>query len=187
MKDVLSGWPFGSNGGGGSPSAAAKEQILLAGAFKPLSTNTNTTFTDKEITVGDDVIYNTIDFPLGSSDKWCCPTFIPTGWTSEKIKFISHFIISDTISLPGAWIFDLDVEYLTNEFQLNTMSYQTISTPSLDAVSTSIPLYYVTAESSELTISGSPTDVGALSLRIGRGADTESNSAFFVGLKLMFV
>lgn len=187
MRDLLSGFHCSDGGSSGTPSAAAKEQIILAGAFKPLSSNTNTSFTDKEVTAGDDVIYNTIDFPLGSSDKWCCPTFIPTGWTSEKIKFIAHFIITDTISLPGAWVFDLDVDYLTNEFQLNTMSYQTVSTPILDAVSTSIPLYYVTAESSELTISGSPTDVGALSLRIGRGTDTESNSAFFVGLKLMFV
>lgn len=185
MKDFLSGFPPG--GSGGSGITGDPDQIIPAGAFTPLSTNTNKVFSSIELTGGDDLVFNCISYPLGTSDQWHVSTLPPAGWTSGKLKFIAHYIVIDNISIPGNYIWDLGCEFLPDEFNLDSAAFQVISTPADVAPGSVEPYYFITAQSAELTLTGSPTDAGAIALRLKRGSDTESDPAYFVKLKLSFV
>lgn len=159
-------------------------QRLNAGAFRPLSTNTNTDTEDIERTAGDDTVFNTIKFDHNTTDQWFVNTQPPIGWTGGKITFIPRYIILDDVGTPDTIQWNLGVESMADEHNIDAMSFQTIS--SADTPADVEPAFYIGPESSELTITGAAA-TSDLCLRISRQTGGESDAAYFVGLLLKFV
>jgi len=175
------GWP----GTGGNVDADQQPQWIPAGAWEPLSTNTISEAAPLEFTVGADAAITAIEFPFGTSDEWFFITVPPVNWTGSIVQFIPHYIIEDEIGTPGTVIWTLGGERYTNNFDLDTIAYNTVNlTDTLPDAN--IPKYRIPAKSGNLTITGATADE-ALQLRLTRGTDTESDPAYFVGMKLLFV
>ena len=162
-------------------------QWIGAGAWSPLSTNTHQSLTDQEFTGAGDIVFNTIRFDFNSSDEWFFITTPPKNWISEKITFIPHFLVVDSLSTPQTMEWELGLEYMPDGFLPNvTTTWHNASSIKI-AGSSTVPQYIIGTESSELSILGSPTDAGALALRMRRGNDAESDPLYFVGLYLNYV
>ena len=162
-------------------------QWIAAGAWSPLNANVYQSITDQEFTAAGDIVYTTLRFDLGSSDEWFFISTPPKNWTSQKITFIPNFLVVDALGTPASMIWDLGIEYMRDVFLpgVNT-TWQTITSSKTAGVAT-VPQYFIGPESAELTINNSPTDAGALALRLKRGSDVESDSLYFVGLYLNYV
>lgn len=178
------GWPTAGIVPGDLP--AYQPQWIGAGAWEPLSTNTEQATTPIERTAGHDAVWTTLKFDFETSDQWHFQTIPPVTWTSGKIAFIPHFIIIDDIATPGTIIFELGAEFMADEFNIDAMAFQTIT--STDTPSGDIdPAYFIGPQSSDLTLTGSPAATGSINLRLKRNTDTESDPVYFVGLKLLFI
>ena len=176
------GWPDNSDD---NVSANQQPQWIPAGAWEPLSTNTISAAAPLEFTTGDDAAITCLQYNFGTSDSWFFVTAPPVNWTGSKVKFIAHYIVDDEIGTPGTVIWQLGADRYTNNFDLDTISFSTVNlTDTLPDAN--IPKYRITAESSELTVTGA-TATEAIQLRLKRGTDTESDPVYFVGLKLLFV
>lgn len=180
------GKPCGfSLGGDGLLSADQQPEWIAAGAWVPLSTNTYINRVDKEYTVGDDTAIKCIRYDKGTDDQWHVVTKPAINWSSGQVKFLVDYIIEDEIGTPGTVVWQLGVEYYNNNFDLDTITYQTISITD-NVPDANIPKYRITSESSALAVTGG-TSAGSLQLRLKRGNDTESDAVYFVGLRLAFV
>ena len=168
-------------------SANQQPQWIGAGAWEPLSTNTYLLTTPQEFTGAGDIAFTTLRFNKGSSDEWFCTVAPPVNWTSEKLKFIPHYLVVDSLGTPQSMIFELGAEYMPDGFLPNvTTAWQNMSSDKTPGSAT-IPQYIIGTESAELTVSGSPSSTGAVGLRLRRGTDVESDPLYFVGLKLIYV
>lgn len=165
---------------------ALQPQWIPAGAFTPLSGNTNTTFNQEEFTVADDIRITTIEFLFGTTDKWFVVTKPPVNWTSAQIKFIADYIVTAAIA-PAAgtvvWTLGADVFDANSDPDAVSFDEVTITDTLPD---TTIPKYRITAESAALTVTGG-TDSDSLILQIRRAAGTESDEVNLVGLKILYV
>ena len=167
--------------------AAVQPQWIAAGAWEPLSGNTETDTEPEEFTGAHDVVFTTIKYGDGTSDAWNFITTPPVGWTSGKITFIPHYLVVDNLGTPSSMIFELGCEFMADQFLPNvTTAFQTITSTKTAGIST-VPQYIIGTESGELTLTGSPAASGAIALRLKRGSDVESDPLYFVGLYLKYV
>lgn len=135
-------------------------------------------------------IYPTINFPAVwqvSAQYWYVETSPPIGWTSTKLKFRVHFIVDQTISLPGGYRFTLGVR--RNPNNVAPSGAKTTGNIDYDLSDATIPYKKITAISSEITIAGA-VDTDGLALELTRGTNPtsdESDSAWVIGVDLYFV
>lgn len=180
------GWPIA---GGISPAGLVPylPQWIAAGAWEPKSNNTYLNTVPLEFTAAEDIVFTSIKYDSGSNDEWFFTTIPPIGWTSSKIKFIPHYIVIDSLGTPQTMIFELGAEFILDQFLPDvTTAWQVITSTKTAGIAT-VPQYIIGTESAELTLTGTPTDSGAIGMRMKRGADAESDPLYFVGAKLMFI
>lgn len=184
------GWGTRDNASGAITPAelpALQPQWIGAGAWEPLSTNTELVTTPQEFTGAGDIAYTTIKFIKTSTDEWFFITTPPVGWTSGKIKFIPHYLVVDSLDTPQTMIFELGAEFMADEFLPNvTTAFQTVTSTKTAGIAT-VPQYVIGTESAELTLTGNPAASGAIALRMKRGSDAESDPLYFVGCFLEYV
>lgn len=188
------GWP-GSSGGGLDPAdlPAYLPQWIPAGAWTADPANTQNALVTKPYGSGPGStysIYTCIDFPQISQDSaqyWYFTTAPPIGWASNQIKFKIHFIVEDTISLPGAYRFTLGARRQTDPSTPSGVKTSGNVDYSLAAATT--PRYFYTALSGAITIVSAVAGE-ALALELTRGtapSNDESDSAYVVGMELHWI
>lgn len=186
---------FGGGGGrtnadgfiGGGNSAPAADQLPLwlpAKWWTPKTTNVITNISTEQFTVADTIAIAVFELQEVSTDEWFIIAEPPVNWSGGQVRYSVSYIVNDVIAVPGTVVFELGVEPLDNNFDLNTTTFVTQSlTDTLP--DSNIPKYRQTALSSIFTSGGQPSD--DLAIRIKRLAGTESDSIFFVGIHLEFI
>lgn len=185
------GWPDGGLTPGSLPEYLP--QWIPAGAWTSDPANSQNALVTKPYGSGPGSTYNIytcINFPQISQDAaqyWYYTTAPPIGWASNQIKFKIHFLVEDTISLPGAYRFTLggrrqnDPSVPSGAKTTGNVDY-TLS-------DSNIPRYRLTALSSAITIASAVAGEG-LALELTRGtaaANDESDPAYIIGMELHWV
>ena len=135
-------------------------------------------------------IYPTISFPAVwqvSAQYWYFTAVPPLNWTSTKLKFQVHFIVEDTISLPGGYRFSLGVR--RQQDVSATSGAKTIGSVDYNLADANVPRYRITAQSAEITLASAASGEGIL-CELTRGTNLtsdESDEAYVVGVVLYYV
>lgn len=179
------GWPATVT----SPTYTLNPAWLPAWKWVPDPANSQNAIVNKNYGAGPNntySIYRTINFPMVAQDAaqyWYYTIAVPRIWTSTILRFCVHFIVEDTISLPGVYRFGLgarrqqDVSAVSGAKTLQAIDYT--------LADTNIPRYRITNWSGALNVAGATYDE-ALLLELQRGVPTndESDSAYVVGVNL---
>lgn len=135
-------------------------------------------------------IFTCIDFPQISQDAaqyWYYTTAPPLGWSSNRLKFKIHFIVEDSISLPGSYRFTLGVRRQNDVSAVS--GAKTTGNIEYTCSDSLIPRYRLTDISQEINLASAVAGE-AVHCELTRGvatANDESDPAYVVGMELHWV
>lgn len=135
-------------------------------------------------------IYPCIPFPqvsAGGAQYWYFPVAPVLNWTSNQVRFRAHFIVEDSISLPGGYRFQLGLRRQTDVSAVS--GAKTSGTVDYILADSNIPRWRITSLSSAITIASAVSGEG-LTLELTRGTEPisdESDEAYLVGIELHYV
>jgi hypothetical protein len=177
------------NGAGGTTAAAATDLgaglhtiWLPAKAWTPRSTNGAASST-AELTTND-VMLASLDYDASTEEGAGILVATPTAWNAGTVTFKAYWTAA---SGSGGVAFGLAGYALSNDDAMDTaVSGQQVVTDTLLAAND----MHITAESSAITIGGSPAKGDVLYLEltreVGNGSDTLAVDAKLIGIQLLF-
>lgn len=184
------GWPLGLQISDLIPYFS---QWIPAGAWRADPANSLPNIIDKPYGTspgGDYSIYPTISLPQisqGGAQYWYFTAKPPVGWTSTQIMYILHFLVAETISLPGGYRWTLGVRRQPDVSAPN--GAKTYGNLDYTCSDNNIPRYRITGYSSPITILNA-VETDGLALELTRGVNPisdESDPTYIVGMELHYV
>ncbi len=171
--------------GGVAAKVAGKESIYVpATAMYPSTTNPCSDLTQVETTALRPDL-KVLDFADGADDFAQFSVAFPKSWNEGTVTFQPFWTVTGTNTGTVAW--QLAGVAITNDESINTAFGTQVATTALAFSGTSNDLM-VSAESSAVTIAGSPAAADMCFFQINRdiSADTQTGDARLLGVKLLF-
>lgn len=169
-------------------------QWVPSGAWTPDPANPNNALVTKAYGVGPQgtySIYTTIHLPsiyvTEITDNWYYVATPPLAWTSEQIKFKAHFIVEDTLSLPGA--FRVGIGFRRQQEPSVVIGAKSYVYADYTLPDTNIPRYRITGFSTAVTLTGAQAGEGFLCelYRDSALENEEQVPIYVVGIELHYI
>jgi len=174
----------------GTPVIGTQQLYLPASVWKPTATTGALGLTTRELGANNQNI-EAMEFADGA-DSYAYTTFVfSENWDAGTIKFKYYWFREDDEATPESKTveFDMDAVAIDNFEAIGGTAYGTAVSQS-DTTDSSAAENKImeSAQSSAITINGTPTDSSLISLRIMRDDDqgTMTGSAFLVGVMIEY-